>query len=981
MKTKKILQGLVIGALALFFIGCSNLFNNSKNENSSLEQGKFVITLGLNKPGARLIHAFEYSISKVEIWNLTLTNESGNEISLKTGETNGTNVSSASYDSEKETITATLIPEGTYKVELEGTYTESETTYTVYGSTSGVSISANSTGTTSILVGPKTTEDGKGAISVTFTDSNQSLSTLGSSLKAKLTKISSSNTYYTTDSTDTEATGSLTFNSSDNTYTLSGENILSGWYKISFSVDNTYRVYLPDNPDKFIEIVDNITTTSKANIAAEKGKAYYATNESSSYNGLAASSRINLKTLFDNFEKNMPAEGNIYIYVDDIPEIDIASFNSLKTSVAAEKKSIFIYNAEKEEVLSIGDGEGNSTIALKDSLILSASTDNTNLSVDSIDLTADTTITLKNGATIDLSSISESDFKLGYTINIYAVDSTGETDNLSAYNTTAFITTKENDISSYISLYKYGETEVTEKYVVVYADGKHYIKLAGNGEITAESFAEKVSISAKYSIDASTTYENTSVIPSATIPYNNDTLTFSLSGLDDYNLDDDAFAWYLNGETSLGSGNKISFIPYEQSELNIDDSNAIVCYVTINGTTYARSMSFTFSAARSAAVWYDGVNATSTLNTKKFYSLVQLADNTDTTANASELISNLTSSPIYCFDKNFNLWTAVSGDTGLVLTKYSMILSSGLYNTTGTSTTYESITATPIDMTYDATTEYFYILEENEDDSYTLHKILPFVTYSAYTYANGTLSITDSGNNTITPSQIAVCGDIIYVAGSDCNIYAGAGVGTDSMGTLELTFDSSKTTTLASENILSGYNSENEADYLSITDLQIGDGSGNDTSSLYALVREYSDGYSGKLDMVNDIDSIYSRGALVKISISESEGLLDSISYESSYGWTTNTTSVTDTYNNTGNLYAPDSSSTTVEFYGPSHFAAVVPKKLVILDDGIAATGKQGTLNNKDSLVEFDIEESSLSRGASVGATTPTTSVSYFTVS
>lgn len=963
----KLFNSLVLGILVIFFVGCSNLFN-SKNEQTSTSQGKFVITLGLNKPNARFIRAFDYSITRVETWKLTLTDENDKTISLITGksdEQQGTNVSSISYDSEKETITATLIPEGTYKVELEGTYTNDGTTYTIYGSATGISINANSTGKASIFVGPKTTENGTGSISLTLTDSDQTLSRLNSSLKAKLTKLSSSSIYYTTVSTDTEKSGLLTFETSENnssSYILLGEDIKSGWYKISFSVDDNYRVYLPDNPDKFIEIVDNNVTISEENIKAEKGKAYYATNNPSSYNGLAASSPINLTKLFENLAEKMPDEGNIYIYVDGDPEIDIDALNTLKTSVASENKTIIIYNSTKDEVLTItGNGEENSTTSLQNSLTLVATENNTTLSVDSMDLTDKTTITFKEGATIDASNIT--DLTLDYTIKVYAINSSEE-NNYSAYSSVSFITTKEKDISNYISLYEYGETEVTSKYAVVYEEGKHYIKSAGKRSISPESFAEKVTISAKYSTDSSTSYENNSPIP-----YNNDTLTFSLSGLDDYNLDDETVAWYLNGDTTLQGSNETSFIPYEQSGLNIDDSNMIVCYVTINGTTYATSMRFTFNVARSAAVWFDKVNVTY-VDQYEYYSLNQLGNDGNTATNATKLISNLNESPIYCFDKNFNLWAAVNSDTGLVLKKYSMILSSGLYNTTETtSIVNENIITTPIDMTYDATTEYFYFLEkdENENAGYTLHKTFVDDSNSTYTDKTLTLSITD----TVTPNQIAVCGDIIYVAGSDCNIYKGTGVGTMD----ELNIDSTTPiASLASNTILKNYNAETEANYLSITDLQIGDGLGNDTSSLFALVREYSDG-GERLNMSVDNNSIYSKGALVKVVLSDTVSV-------TSYGWTTGETSITDEYDSTGTLYAPNSSSTEVEFYGPTHFVAVLPKKLVILDDGVSATGEKGKLKNMDSLVEFDIEESSLSRGASVGATKPITANnnSYFTV-
>lgn len=66
---------------------------------------------------------------------------------------------------------------------------------------------------------------------------------------------------------------------------------------------------------------------------------------------------------------------------------------------------------------------------------------------------------------------------------------------------------------------------------------------------------------------------------------------------------------------------------------------------------------------------------------------------------------------------------------------------------------------------------------------------------------------------------------------------------------------------------------------------------------------------------------------------------------------------------------------TRLPFFGPVHFACVMPKKLVIADDGFAtkdSTGADENLYNKDGFVVFDIEASSLTyQNASVTMSKP----------
>lgn len=520
------------------------------------------------------------------------------------------------------------------------------------------------------------------------------------------------------------------------------------------------------------------------------------------------------------------------------------------------------------------------------------------------------------------------------------------------------------DVSIYCGKIRYYKAKET-KSLTLESGGNNLdivlVRVTSDGTITAESFAEKVSVGAAYESDSSTTYKT-----GAAIPYTNSNLTFSLSGLDDESA---TYAWYLNDNALDSTTSTASFNPYQESNIKISDTNTISCKVTISGTTYVAEMSFTFTTARSAAVWFDGINASSTT-----YALKQLADNTDTSTTASELVT-ATSSTLYCFDSSCNLWTGTydsnNSATPFNLKKYSLILTTGLFNTTAVvqngSGYALSATLTEsglVDMSFDTKNGCLFVLSKNSDDKYFVTAI---DTEYDTIYKNSTaIDISDDA------IQIAAYDNTVYIAGNDHKIYSGKATLTDAAdeeddNTLSIENLSAITSSFASSNFLTGWSSENDdEDSLFITDLQIGDGLGNDTSTLYALVREYSE------SIVSGTN--YSRGALVSIDI-------DSKFSTNTYGWA-NVTAVnmTDSDGKTNDsLYAPTSTSITVDgggFYGPTHFAAVVPKELVILDDGLSYEEK-GTLKNQDSLVEFDIAGNSLSRGASVSATKPSYSSGF----
>lgn len=378
---------------------------------------------------------------------------------------------------------------------------------------------------------------------------------------------------------------------------------------------------------------------------------------------------------------------------------------------------------------------------------------------------------------------------------------------------------------------------------------------------------------------------------------------------------------------------------------------------------------------RTATVWLEEKKeniSSSSLNGETLHQLVSF--NSSATESDIWSISEQNSYDfLYCFDSTGNLYTFYN-DT---LTKYTMDSSTWpwFYDEKATTTQTFSITGTLTDMCYDVVKGYVYILSVDGTSG------LLYASDGQNTYQYNESFTLPSANSSITPTQIAVSGGTIYVSGDDCNIYSSTvsieeGTATAG-GTVTVGEFSTAIAELGTDSVLSDYDStahSGGADYtsLSVTDLQIGDGLGNNTDTLYALVREYTNYYMPQTDF-----KLYSRGALVPITIS-------SATVGDAVGWSTNTfenVKPTDTASSySGTLFAPSSTSEK-QFFGPTHFAALVPKKLVIVDDGVVYTGTEdspGTFKNTDSLVEYDIESSAFARGNSISATVPT--VSGFTV-
>lgn len=338
-------------------------------------------------------------------------------------------------------------------------------------------------------------------------------------------------------------------------------------------------------------------------------------------------------------------------------------------------------------------------------------------------------------------------------------------------------------------------------------------------------------------------------------------------------------------------------------------------------------------------------------------------------SSTSTLSENVSITLPYAFDENGNLWTADYSSASFTLTKYSLSSSTGLYSASGNSYTISGISSTPTDICYDVSKDYIYILAANtsstESTVYAVDISAPSELKSSLTLSNS--ATVSSQSVTINPSQIAVYGNTVYIAGSASLSYGSITINsygqifkisfTDD-GTSATSYTPEHLTTLCTDSVLDGYDSTNETN-IEISDLQIGDGLGNDTTTLYALVRSCTSSFTALENFI-----IYSRGAFVSIDTSASSPT------PVVYGWTNfSQTASSSNPVYSGTFYSP-SSTTGTDLFGPSHFAAIVPKKLVFVDDGISYESG-GTFNNQDSLVEFDIANASLSKGTGVSATIP----------
>lgn len=967
MKTKRFLQGLAAFAIIVLFAGCTNILDSKTSEKSKENTS---VSINFNANG-RYISAGSFELNKITSWKVTFepkgdSGEKDIELAWSSDTSDSSsNSSSPSLNYSEGVLNAKLIPTGIYDITLEGSYSKENSTVTVSGTKEDVTVSAETAKNyITVLVGLKKDSSVNGSLELYFNTTD--ISNYAPALLGTLKNIQTGDIKYSTEKKNLDfgasADGSL--------YILTGENIAPGWYKLEFYHSDSVKIEIPGDK-MMVEIASGIKTTdSGIKLSVTHEKKYYATNDNSEsdqkMNGLSVSSRKNLTALLENLTENWPDVSKVDIFMDKVPEIDIKTFNELKKTLG-DSKNLSIYLGESTSPIiaaySISDSTSDTNAVntkLSGSACLVATDGNKNFEINNLSVGQDQVnsidITLKNGACLDVTG----EMSISGNLNIYAIKDSEDgniQDNFASYIATPIATPffssfYHTDVDNF-SLREYASKEVSEHNTIISVPGEaggdsceFYIKPASMKGITAESSAD-LYIVANYisGANSSNVYHSGDAIP-----YESSSLEIKLNypeGIEIKNC-----LWYLNGESFDDSGSEVTgFDPTQDSSLKVDGTNVISCFASVGEKLYLCEFNFTFlTPTRSAAVWFSGEQYN--------YSMKQIYDYTDSAATESIIKENLTSK-YYCFDKNYNLWTVTSGNA-LALNKYSMKVSTGSYSDTPDLTKQLSEITSLSDMYYDCVNEYIYLLVSG-DSAVSVYAVStgaePAIVASAQ------IDISALGEN-IYFTNIAVNGNDFYFADSSdssdssCNVYKATGTVTSGSIAIETP---TLVKNLTSSDILEGYDSskyDGTYDSISITDLQFGDGLGDGTENVYALVKETSWGLG-----FNHSDYFYSRGALVKINATDGSHNI--------FGWTSEQKELNYTYNDkkyTDYYCTPDATdSSKTAFFGPEKFCAVVPKKIVIVDDGFywkARDSGDGTIKNKDSIVEFDIAGSTLTRGA-----------------
>lgn len=955
MKIKRFLQGLAAFAIIVLFAGCTNILDSKTSEKSKENTS---VSINFNANG-RYISAGSFELNKITSWKVTFepkgdSNEKDIELAWPSETSDSSsNSNTPSLNYSEGVLNAKLIPTGIYDITLEGSYSEENSTVTVSGTKEDVTVSAETTKNyITVLVGLKKDSSLSGSFELSFNTAD--ISNYAPALLVTLKNIQTGNIEYSTEKKNLDfgasADGSL--------YMLTGENIAPGWYKLEFYHSDSVKIEIPGDK-MMVEIASGIKTTdSDIKLSGTFVKKYYATNDNlesdQKMNGLSVSSRKNLTALLENLTESWPDVPEVKIFMDKVPEIDIKTFNELKKTLG-NSKNLSIYLGESTSPIIAAYFNSNTNAVnteLLGSACLVATDGNKNFEITNLSVGQDQVnsidITLKNGACLDVTG----EMSFSGNLNIYAIkDSEDGTvqdyqDNFASYITTPFFSSFYNtDVNSF-SLREYASKEVSEHNTIISvpkdAEGdscEFYIKPASMEGITAES-SDNLSIEAYYSSGSdSNVYASGSAIP-----YESSYLEIELNypkGIEIKNC-----LWYLNGESFDDRGSEVTgFDPTQAaSSLKIDGTNVISCFASVGEKLYLCEFKFTFlTPTRSAAVWGSEKDYN--------YSMKQIYDYTDSTATESIIKENLTSK-YYCFDKNYNLWIAIPGNA-LTLNKYSMKVSTDSYSSDPDLTKQLSEITSLSDMCYDCVNSYIYLLVSG-DSAVNVYAVStgsePAIVPSA--------QIDISKLKTTNFTNIAVNGNDFYFADRSCNVYKATGTVTSDRIAIEAP---TLVNNLASSDILKGYDSSKYDDYydsISITDLQFGDGLEYGTENVYALVKEASRGLG-----FTHSDYFYSRGALVKINTTDGSVI-------EKFGWTSEQKELSYNYNGkdyTDYYCTPDGADSTA-FFGPEKFCAVVPKKIVIVDDGFywkTGDSGNGTIKNKDSIVEFDIAGLTLTRGDS----------------
>lgn len=324
----------------------------------------------------------------------------------------------------------------------------------------------------------------------------------------------------------------------------------------------------------------------------------------------------------------------------------------------------------------------------------------------------------------------------------------------------------------------------------------------------------------------------------------------------------------------------------------------------------------------------------------------------------------------YTFDSDGNLWSVMiaSDSSASKVYFYEYVMDSGLYTMTEDGKPYKTYTVTiganqsVVDIYWDNSTLYALVKDGNNDT--------PVFYLNSYTIKGDELTAGLSSLQINLPSELTTSPSLSTLAVHDLKVVVASEDSSSVFGNTIITekfpVDFIKIDSINSSEF-------SDACDVCITDLQFGDGLGNYTDKIYALVKIKNKPDNGN-QITSDMDTIYSTGSLVE---------MDATSYKlKTFGNSSKIQEVTLLSSGNDvqcNFYCPDIDSDVENFFGPTKFVALVPKKLVILDDGVSVDKENKCIKNNDNLFEFDIAKETIKKGTKVSASMATVSGFAFT--
>lgn len=739
---------------------------------------------------------------------------------------------------------------------------------------------------------------------------------------------------------------------------VTGTGLKSGFYKLYVTdteiieAKNTDAVIYYDIGDFLVEIADDLTTTGSASSVSESQTqaVYYGTNDKETgYNGKFPFARKNVNDILQLLVTNKKWQSATIYMVTDVPELDVVVINQLREAMIAGDRSVsgdgYYVNiispagdtlielsatqeeASEDEVSE--EWKSCFTLPLATELSLNADSADKNpevskeLVIDNADAGIQT-LTLEDGVTVVTSS----------TNGISPEQLTVKLDNYNTYEKTPFLVYSDVESIPEMSIVFANESYVAAQKTESKTDADTGGTISWYARVACPSEPVVNMAIPEFDITAET---ETGTITDGTIPVAAGSTIKFYTSIEDTDKSY-TYAWYFTGypQNILGIDSVYEFDPTTADGFDSSDGavNTLACVVSDGAGNWGSAVfQFVLTASQSPIILYNNKtldnNSVSTFT--QGFAAFDTIDHGQTIGNS--LLGEATISD-FCFDGNFNLYVVTGGS----IVKYAYSLLSGY------SSDYDELLSDiPSEInaiSCDTENGYIfylsggtvYVYDPSSVTKYTLRVSVDEEVYDLFSQ--------EEGDTTYNIKNIAASNGALYIA-MDVTQTGDEVTETaqiiarykyeESGGSITLTWNS-YVAAGASEVL-----DDKSSVAVTVNDMMVQD------SKLYVLVSQKG-----------DWSSLTHRGAL--LTVTDDNGSL----------------SLTSTYGANTAAYATDALGADT-FYAPQKFLAVMPKKLVIADEGYYISDYSKYFNNGEAefinrVVTVDLENTDNSSVVNVNA-------------